>query len=296
MLGPSVKNVCRVVNRSSCGSGSIVGIRNGRTLILTNAHVAGSRIGREVQVEVESLNYERITARIIMAAYNDKTLADWAVLETVNEWSKIAPVKLSKDRPTGSHYTKGFPRCRPFAGSDISTVDQSDSSPLWRWRPNSIGGQSGSGVWSDSDNLQYGLLTWSWGGLGAGQMTSEIYRQARNRTTAGYARPEGLEELVDDRFDLDSVDRSGCDDPILENGFFQQTNITSLPIWAEDDLTPDPGNGGDGFDARKYSIENHRQLMEYHEKQMLKLQGMKTPITDPGEDIVDDEGGGIFGL
>ena len=45
--GPSIRGVCRILNQNSCGSGSICGIQpSGNALILTNAHVAGTKIGR----------------------------------------------------------------------------------------------------------------------------------------------------------------------------------------------------------------------------------------------------------
>ena len=69
--GPAIRGVCRILNKSSCGSGSICGITQaGKSLILTNAHVAGSRVGRVVDVEVESQR-KKLKARVIMAAYSD---------------------------------------------------------------------------------------------------------------------------------------------------------------------------------------------------------------------------------
>ncbi len=296
--GPSTRAVCRILNQNSCGSGSICGIReNGNALILTNAHVAGSRIGRIVTVEVESTG-DRIQARVIQAAYSGNTWTDWAVLETLEPYSEVHPVKLSKNRPTGSHYTKGFPRCRAFAGSDIRTVRLADNSALWLWQPDAISGQSGSGVWSDSDNLQYGLLTWSVGRDGGGQMTSEIYRQARNCTVSGEPRIEGMKELDD--FEID-YDTNGLDDPEVIEGFVTQRNITSLPIWHEDDdgggdVVP-PNDGGDTSPTQlqKIQIENHRKLAEHHEDMVRKLQGLKPP-QQAGEQDPDNEDTVIFGL
>jgi len=283
--GPSTKVICRILNRNSCGSGSVVGLRNGKSLILTNAHVAGSRVGRVVKVEIESTG-DKIDAKVIMAAYSDRTWTDWAVLETLEDYDRVTPVKLSKNRPTGSHYTKGFPRCQPFPGSDIRTVDLSTTDARWLWQPNAIGGQSGSGVWSDVDDLQFGLITWSIGRDGAGQMTSEIYRQAKNCTVAGEARVPDMIELVEHDYDLPEI--RGNDDPIVEPGFFAQRDITTLPIWAgEDDIEP-PADGDepDPNVIKALAIAALRQNIESSEEAILKIQGITAPVgkPDPGND------------
>ena len=261
--GPAIRGVCRILNKSSCGSGSICGITQaGKSLILTNAHVAGSRVGRVVDVEVESQR-KKLKARVIMAAYSDKTVSDWAVLETTTKYNDVEPTYLSKSKPSGSHYTKGFPKCRPHSGTDIETVSFGRNG-VWFWEPDAIGGQSGSGVWSDNDHLQYGLLTWQWGKHGAGQQTAEIYRQARNRSTAGYPRPEGLVELDD--YDFTGLDNEGCDDPIIEPGFMVETGVLDLPIWAEDQKPPQKPEDDrpDAFTASDW-IEYCRDIEELHE-------------------------------
>jgi hypothetical protein len=290
--GPAIRGVCRVLNQNSCGSGSICGNQpNGNALILTNAHVAGSRVGRTVRVQVESTGDE-INARVIMAAYSDRTIADWAVLETIEPYTKVKPVYVSKKRPTGSHYTKGFPRCRAHNGTDITTVrfGNGQQSPVWFWEPDAIGGQSGSGVWSDLDNFQYGLLTWQWGGHGAGQITAEIYRQARGRTTAGFAKPPGLVEVEND-YDFTGLDRTDLDDPIVEEGFFAEASISELPIWAEDQVDPDPDpnpnpNPDPGTPRLTISdfIEYNRELAEFHERWQNKFD--RTPDTNGGDTTV----------
>jgi len=286
MIGPSVRAVCRILNQSSCGSGSICGIRDGKALILTNAHVAGTSIGRIVQVDVESTG-DRIQARVIMAAYSNKTSTDWAILETLEPYTKVEPVKLSKKRPVGSHYTKGFPRCQPFAGSDIQTVELTPQ--VWFWEPDAIGGQSGSGVWSDDDNLCYGLLTWQWNNHGAGQPSAAIYIQAKNQTVAGAPRRDGLVELPD--FDFQGVDRSGVeDDPVVTEGFVQEADITTLPIWAEDDPVPpvDPTDPS-AKELRNLLIEYHREAAELHNTWRARFEGVV-------EDGASGSGGPIFGL
>jgi pimeloyl-ACP methyl ester carboxylesterase len=276
-------------------------MRNGKALILSNAHVCGSRIGREVVIEVQSQGNERIRGRVIMAAYSDRTWTDWAVVETIEPYNKVQPVKCSKNRPSGSHYTRGFPRCQPHNGTDIRTVALSSTDARWTWQPNAIGGQSGSGVWSDVDNLQYGLLTWSIGRDGAGQMTSEIYRQARDCTIAGAARVDGMIELDQD-YDFTGIDTDGLSDPVVVPGLYIQRDITTLPIWAEDDDDGDdpvtPPNDPDDISAtalQKIQIEGLRAEIETKEKQLRKLQGLKPP-SQSGEPVPDNEDAIQYGL
>ena len=291
--GPSIRAVCRILMRNSCGSGSICGILGGHSLIMTNAHVAGSRVGSSAIVEAESTGV-RLETRIVMAAYSDRTLADWCLLKTVNPYSDVEPVKLSKDRPSGSHYTKGFPRCRPHGGTNITTVDMSNNSSLWRWNPNAIGGQSGSGVWSDLNNLQYGLLTWSWGGYGAGQMTSEIYKQARQRSVAGAPRPDGLADLIDHDYDWGDIDRSSLPEAQIVEGFSMQAGLADMPIWHEPTTDPDPDPEPSPTAWKQYEIAKNRKLAEFYQDQVDLLEGMGPTTIKPKED--DGNGGLTFGL
>jgi hypothetical protein len=263
--GPSSSSACRVNFGNSCGSGSVVSSNyEGGSLVLTNAHVAGTRIG-STGTCLFSINGadRRVNARIIMAAYSDKTLADWSILFLPQ--FQIAPqVKLSKNRPVSNipYYTTGSPRCVwPLRNVDLRVTHISNNSALFRLLPNAIGGQSGSGIWSRQDNLQYGLLTWSWGGDTGAQMTSEIYRQAVQRTVAGEPRPEGLEEL--------------SERAEVENGFFAEVSIRDLPIWHDPTtVKPDPQlpNAGDVI-SREMLIEFLREQSEFYGKWIKRLEG-----------------------
>lgn len=277
--GPSVRAVCRIINRNSCGSGSICGhSHDGESYILTNAHVAGTNVGRVVQVDVESIG-RRIEAEVVRSAYSNQVIADWALLKTRGGFQEIEPVYLSKKPPSGSHYTKGFPRCQPHNGTDITTHAVRNNG-VWLWLPDAIGGQSGSGVWSDSDNFQYGLLTWSWTdrgrSYGAGQLTSEIYKQNRAGRIVGYERHPDLVELG---WDFTGIDRHGCDDPEVRPGFHagerREAGIQDYPIWAEDREPPDeppndPGPSDPGW--RNHQIEYYRRLEETYRDLREKLE------------------------
>lgn len=290
-LGPSSENCCKVSNRNACGSGALVGIRDGKSLVLTNAHVAGSRPGHEVTCLFPFLDGKSFRARNIMAAYSDRVMMDWAILE-IDGKVPLPHIKLSKDVPTGEHYTAGYPRCRGPYFQRLVTQRITHGGTVWRWQPISIGGQSGSAVHSFANHLQYGLLTWSWGGDGAGQTCSSIWRQYVHRQVAGFARPEGLVEICDNM----------AED--LEPGFFAESNITTLPIWAHlddrgDDDTPPPSTCGplatEVIKRAGRMIEEAQDLVE-----LARKSGGTVP-SDPGNGGSggDDDGGDqppTFGL
>jgi len=274
--GPSIRATCRILNANSCGSGSIVGTRNGKSLIMTNAHVAGTTIGRICTVDVEA-NGDRIQAKIIRAAYSNQTATDWALLETVNPYNAVQPVPMSRNMPSQgtSHYTKGFPNCNQHSGTDIFTIAASN---IWEWAPISIPGQSGSAVWSDNDHLQYGLVTWHNGGNGLGQFTATIFDQMDNRHTNGAPRQTSWTECssVPPDFDFSNVDKpDGLDDPVVSEGYFDDSPalpmggsatppvVEKLNIWDDGSFKID-ANDKTPLDAQRLMVEYQRELAEFH--------------------------------
>lgn len=224
------RSAAQVRVSNSCGSGSLVGFLENDSLFLTNAHVTGTRPGTDATLRMR-INGQDVTykGKVIMAAYSNSTLADWSIVRVPGRVPST-PRPLAIDRPSGDHITVGSPRCVwPLQMQTVKTHNASSNSALWQWLPNSIGGQSGSGVWAPRDGNQYGLLTWSWNNYGAGQMTWWIYRQATERSVAGEPRPAGLRELT-----------PRPDGVIVEEGFFQEASIGDLPIWANQQPTPDP--------------------------------------------------------
>ena len=293
--GPAIRAVCNVRRGNSCGSGTIVGISSdGHSYIMTNAHVVGTQPGAICKIWVESTG-DWIDARIIAAGYSNQTSADWSLLITVNAYNKVDPVKMAKTEPSGSHYTKGFPRCRQHKGTDITTVRISGA--VWFWEPDAIGGQSGSGVYSDDVVRMEGLLTWQWGSHGAGQTTASIYRQATSFSVAvaGFRpeptpeAPNGLVELSSDPQDNPSPpnepeedynnDDRGFD---VEEGFFSESSngLASLLVWWDDDDEEpgDPDNPVPDRMARRLNeleINKHRQQMEFHKRNMERHEAVR---------------------
>jgi hypothetical protein len=210
-------------------------------------------------------------------------MMDWAVLE-IDQDIPLPAVKLSIDAPTGEHYAGGYPRCDGPFFQRLRTRQITHNGVVWRWQPISIGGQSGSGVHSFADNLQKGLLTWSWGGDGAGQTTRSIWFQYINRAVAGVVRPEGLIELADNR----------ADD--LEEGFFAEANITTLPIWAhlDEPTTPSPPENCKGF---KEAVLKQAEELQKQVGKLIELARSSGGEEDGTDDNTEDPNtGGTFGL
>lgn len=289
-FGPSSKGICRVINGNTCGSGSLVGVRNGKSLVMTNAHVAGSRVGKAMQCEFPELG-RRVGGRVIIAAYSNRVMMDWAVLEMDEHLASLPHMKMSKDAPSGEHYTGGYPRCRGPYYQKLRTQQITHGGTVWRWQPNAIGGQSGSGVHSLADNLQYGVLTWTLGGDGAGQTCKSIWFQYVNRDLGlevGIARPDGLVELCVPAEDL-------------EPGIFQEANITTLPIWDHLDDDDDEGDGdtppppNPDF-AKKVLADAEKRAKEAQDMAEYARQFLAPEARPDGSDDGCQSGGGLFGF
>jgi len=281
VFGPSSRSCCRVLNSGSCGSGSIVGKRDGKTLVLTNAHVAGTTIGRVVVCQFPFNGDKRYNGKVIMAGYSDKVMMDWAIVE-INEDVPLHPVKLSIQAPGPQLYSCGYPRCDGPWPVKLTTKGYTYNGTVWRGQPNAIGGQSGSAIHDIADNLQRVLLTWSWGGDCAGQTTKAIWFQYQQRAVVGFERPEGLIELNANKADG------------LENGFFAEANIIDLPIWAHRDPTTPSPPPGDSKAFRAAVLKQAEELQQQVGKliELAKSSALPEEDTDPG----DRDSSDTFGL
>lgn len=296
--GPAIRAVLRCRNGNKCGSGSIVGLWRGGSLGLTNAHVAGTKPGHKFTVEVESLGMRKLQAEVVRGAYSDQVSADWCLFH-IPDFQAVKPVHLTKKLPPSGYslYTKGFPKCEAFQGSDI-TQQQTLQNGVLLWLPDAIPGQSGSAVWGDTDHLQYALLTWSMSSgrrmYGAGQLTNEIYRQNRafvqRGVLVGTPRMPGLVE----------VDPDPGPTPGLEHGIYSIPLERGIgddfpEIWAEDQEGPSdpPGPSDPGDPAfRGKVLEFLRAKRDEFENKLTEWEkAISAPIA-PSVPLIDD----TFGL
>lgn len=190
-----IEATCRITVSGVCGSGTVVGRdRNGRALILTNAHVAGTTKGRVVNVERWNTNgqSERSTAAIIASGYGRGMSLDFAVLRAAEGFAaNVKPVPMANRQPDTKALitTYGCPRCE-WPSLQVLKMNRSEGQIL-RWHPEAIGGRSGSSVIDYTANGPevVGLLTWGGGGEGLGQSMPFVLAALQGRL------PKSLESL-----------------------------------------------------------------------------------------------------
>lgn len=232
-------NACQVRAGNSCGSGSYVGDHDDGSLVLTNAHVTSNRIGTSVTLRFNFGQGDVTkTGRVIMAAYSNRIVADWAIVFIPGWKPPVSPAWCSRAKPAGQFATTGAPSCTwPLRHQSPLNLLSNNNAGFVVWDKPAIPGQSGSAVWSLIDHWQRLLLTWRTGnGNGAGQPLDWIYRQANTAIQTGVllggAMPDGLIPL-------------GNVHPDCIEGFESELSIRDLKIWAEDQVQPDPGPGPD---------------------------------------------------
>lgn len=290
---PSSLNACRVRAGNSCGSGSFVGVHQGGALILSNAHVKGTRIGSESTFQFDpQVSKNILRGQIIMAAYSSRVTADWAISLIPGWVPNIKPAFCTRQRPTGQFYTTGSPSCVwPLRHQSGLSLLSNNNAGFAVWNQPAVPGQSGSGVWSMETHLQNLLLTWRTGnGNGAGQPLNYIWEQGRvameTGALIGGALPSDAEPLSDIN-------------PDCEEGFFSELSIRTLPIWFEDQAPPtDPTDPEKPTDPPtgcpvpiQELIESYRKIRDESLSKITRLESSQdsTPINPPS-------GGRIFGL
>lgn len=245
----------RCIAGNSCGSGTICGADADGAYVVTNAHVTGTPLGRQVHVDcVVGDKAQRLSGRTVMTGYSDSRMVDFSIVYVPGlTASRYMP--MLKTEPSDQPYaTTGGPRCiwpqvtKPFNNP------RNYGDGLITGSPNAIGGQSGSAIYN-SEGQQIALLTWSMNGLCAGQKTSKLWQVATSRNMQlADPRPEALRELSDSLSER-PVTRSGVfgscrvfetagtdDRPLLENMIQNVVGsaMDELPIWVVPAPTPDP--------------------------------------------------------
>ena len=170
-----IRATVRVTVSNVCGSGTVVGrTAEGNAIVLTNAHVAGTKRGRVVNVERWNTNgaSERGTAAIIASGYGRGTSVDFALLKCSGDFAKdVDPIPLADRYPSdqSSVTTFGSPRCE-WPSLQVLRLNRKEGQIL-SWKPEAIGGRSGSSIidYTDEGPRVVGLLTWAGGGEGLGQ-------------------------------------------------------------------------------------------------------------------------------
>jgi hypothetical protein len=197
-----VRATVRVTVSNVCGSGTVVGrTSEGNAIVLTNAHVAGTTRGRTVNVERWNINgsSERGTASIIASGYGRGTSVDFALLKCNGAFAKdVDPIPLADRYPSNqsSVTTFGSPRCE-WPSLQVLRLNRKEGQIL-SWKPEAIGGRSGSSIidYTDEGPRVFGLLTWAGGGEGLGQSTPFLLSAMRGKLPATLeGLPAGAREV-----------------------------------------------------------------------------------------------------
>lgn len=203
---------CRVTVSGSCGSGTVVGFEADKdaALVLTNAHVAGTRRGRRVNVQRWDIDgtSERGTGEIIAAGYGRGLGIDYALLRCEGFAEDVIPIPMADRYPDPSEglATNGCPRCEWPSMQSLQLLR--NQAQVLTWYPEAIGGRSGSGVYDFVDGRPkvVGLLTWGGGGKGLGQSAPFVLSALRGRLPSAFERvPAYAQELQAD-VDVDAGD------------------------------------------------------------------------------------------
>jgi hypothetical protein len=188
---------CRALVNGSCGSGTICGADADGAFVLSNAHVWGTTIGKQVVIDtVVGGATKRLSGRIVFAGYSSSRMVDFAIAYFEGLASKRY-MPMLKTEPTDAPFsTTGAPRCVwPLVTKQFNDP-RNYGQGLITGSPDAIGGQSGSAIYNKAQ-LQIALLTWSINGRCAGQKTSKLWEVASSRNTQlADPRPEGLQELA----------------------------------------------------------------------------------------------------
>jgi len=145
-----IRATVRVTISGVCGSGTVVGRdADGNAIVLTNAHVAGTQRGRTVNLERWNSDgsVERGRGAIISSGYGRGMSVDFALLKCNAEFAKdVRPIPLADRYPTKGAMvsTYGCPRCE-WPSLQVLSLNRSEGQIL-TWKPEAIGGRSGSSV------------------------------------------------------------------------------------------------------------------------------------------------------
>ena len=134
----------RVTVGNDCGSGTIVGRDgSGKTLILTNAHVAGTQKGRRVNVQRWNQLGEtfRGTARIVASGYSSVKQIDFALLACEGSFGEgVKPIPIADREINGGRITtSGCPRCEWPSTQSLKMTRSGKQ--IIEWLPEAISGR-----------------------------------------------------------------------------------------------------------------------------------------------------------
>lgn len=220
---PSQLSSCRVRLGGVCGSGGIVAHEGEDSLILTNAHVVGTRVGTDVATEWWNSDGSSfvVRGRLVVAAYNDRSSTDWAIVRLVDRRVRERRA-YGLGSGSGVELTTGAPRCEWLSTRILRPVADG---PIRRAFPAAIGGQSGSITVRECATV--GLITWTDGTHTIMQSSGKIADQFKAQSVANGPAVEASWQPLGDV--------TPC-----EVGFYAEVSSLSADLSASGCAAPDP--------------------------------------------------------
>ena len=258
----------QVRSGNSCGSGFLLGLRNGRGFVGTNAHVVGTRLGVYADVigVLESGEGVRVAGRLVAAGYRQGEAVDWAILELSPEDYNLLPGsdgnrQLIDLDPGRSVVYVGGPRCELPSARRVSF--RAFRGPIAYGTPAAIGGMSG-GAWQQG-SAAVAVTTWTDGSHNMAQPAQALratmrpeFFEAMNEAErnpgeclpTSFARELGGYEPASWKLPPEAV--PACENPKLcETGYFCETAALSaeeLVFGSRDDAAAMLAELASGFD------------------------------------------------
>lgn len=165
----------QVRNGNTCGTACHVAKTDDHSYWLTNAHVAGTQIGKEMNLHTHDGKPATMRAAVVAAAFRRGSSVDIAVLRSAPHHSTPIPIAIDGPVDDDPQHSGGAPRCEPCSWKHRYVRQQTDA--LTWSSPVAIGGESGSGVQDAQERAIVGLIAWSSRGM-ALAMNSRVVHQA----------------------------------------------------------------------------------------------------------------------
>lgn len=185
----------QIVSGRSCGSGFLLGLRNGRGYVGTNAHVVGTTTGttHEVRGVMDSGEVLVVRGRLIAAGFRSGSAIDWAVLElSASDYLRLPGSDDNRqlaDLLAGVPVVyAGGPRCELPSARRLAF--RSVRGAIAYGTPAAIPGMSG-GAWQQ-DGRAVAITTWTDGTHNLAQTGQALRATMRPEFFTAAKRTDGL--------------------------------------------------------------------------------------------------------
>ena len=257
---------CR--NGNSCGSASCLRVTNGKGYFLTNAHVAGTKIGHPVRmigVGSDGADID-VLGTVFAAGYVQAKSVDWAIVIVEGlEMERIRPICSPRLIGPSDDYegwvTIGSPRCERPSVRRLGRIR--DDAPVGYAIPAAISGQSGSGIFDGE--FCTGLITWT-DGRNTLFQTAEALGQTLDADFVNQLADPRCPMTLSSAWSLPNDAVPACESPVAtETGYHGPTSgvVQVLCLAGEGDLLADDADDEASFDWMALLIKLLPLILEF---------------------------------